>query len=98
MYAYVTSTKSAGGNNLINQAGYFSASGGDVNRAILTDDGDVILNFSSGTTTIKGEVGFNGTAPIAQPTVTGSRATGAALVSLLSALASYGLIIDSSTT
>lgn len=43
------------------------------------------------------KVGFNGTAAIAKPTVTGSRGGIAALASLLAALASYGLITDSST-
>lgn len=42
-------------------------------------------------------VGFNGTAHIGKPTVTGSRGGNAALQSLLSALASYGLIVDSSS-
>jgi hypothetical protein len=42
-------------------------------------------------------VGFYGTAPVAKPTVTGSRAGNAALASLLTALASQGLITDSST-
>lgn len=41
--------------------------------------------------------GFNNTAPIAKPTVTGSRAANAALASLLTALANYGLVTDSST-
>lgn len=41
-------------------------------------------------------VGFNGTAPIAKPTVTGLKGGNAALASVLSALAAYGLIIDSS--
>lgn len=44
-----------------------------------------------------GNVGFNGTNPIAQPTVTGSRGGNAALASLVTALASYGLVIDSTT-
>jgi len=43
------------------------------------------------------KAGFNGTAPIAKPTVTGSRAGNAALASLLTSLANYGLITDSST-
>lgn len=43
------------------------------------------------------KVGFNGTAAITKPTVTGSRGGNAALASLLTALASYGLITDSST-
>lgn len=42
-------------------------------------------------------VGFNGTAPIAQPTVTGSISGGEALTSLLTALASYGLIINNTS-
>lgn len=42
-------------------------------------------------------VGFNGTAPIAQPTVSGSVDGNAALQSLIEALAAYGLIINSTT-
>lgn len=42
-------------------------------------------------------VGFNGTNPIAKPTVTGAKGGNAALASLLSALSAYGLITDSST-
>lgn len=48
--------------------------------------------------TYDNKIAFFGVTPIVQPTVTGSRATGAALVSLLSALASLGLIINSTTT
>jgi hypothetical protein len=43
------------------------------------------------------KVGFNGTTPIVKPTVTGSRGGNAALASLLTALAAYGLITDSTT-
>ena len=42
-------------------------------------------------------VGFNSTAPIAKPTVTGSKAGNAALASLITALASLGLVTDSTT-
>lgn len=42
-------------------------------------------------------VGFYGGAAVAKPTVTGSRGGNAALASLLSALASMGLVTDSST-
>lgn len=42
-------------------------------------------------------IGFNASTPIAKPEVTGSRDGNAALASLLSALASYGLIIDGTT-
>lgn len=41
--------------------------------------------------------GFYGTTPVTKPTVTGSRAANAALASLLTALASQGLLVDSST-
>jgi hypothetical protein len=49
------------------------------------------------TMTINGKVGFNCTPAIAKPTVTGSRGSNAALASLLTALANYGLITDSSS-
>ena len=39
-------------------------------------------------------VGFNAEAPIAKPAITGSRASADAMVSLLAALVSYGLITD----
>lgn len=42
-------------------------------------------------------VGFNGTSPITKPTVSGSRGGNAALASLLTALANYGLITDSTS-
>lgn len=45
-----------------------------------------------------GQIGFNNTAPIAQPIVSGSRADPeAALANLLTALANYGLITNSTT-
>lgn len=50
-----------------------------------------------GTAEFAGEVGFNGTAPVAKPTITGSRGGNVALASLLTALAAYGLIVDSTT-
>jgi hypothetical protein len=43
------------------------------------------------------QMGFFSATPVAKPVVTGSRATGAALVSLLSKLAALGLITDSTT-
>ena len=42
-------------------------------------------------------IGFNGTAPVAKPAITGSRGGNAALASLLTQLASTGLITDSTT-
>lgn len=44
-----------------------------------------------------GSLGFYGAAAMAKPTVTGSRGGNAALASLLTALASLGLITDSTT-
>ena len=40
-------------------------------------------------------IGLFGTAPVAQQTITGSRAGNVALANLLTGLANYGLIIDS---
>ncbi|HEY2621195.1 MAG TPA: hypothetical protein VGI78_27915 [Acetobacteraceae bacterium] len=42
-------------------------------------------------------IGFNGAAPPTKPTVTGAKGGNTALASLLTALAAYGLITDSST-
>lgn len=47
---------------------------------------------------VRGGVGFYNTAPTTQQTVTGAKGSNAALASLLTALAAYGLITDSSTT
>lgn len=45
----------------------------------------------------RGSVGFNNTAPVAKPTITGARASNAALASLLTALAATGILTDSTT-
>ncbi len=42
-------------------------------------------------------LGFYGATPVTQPTVTGSRGANAALASLLTELATLGLIVDSSS-
>lgn len=57
----------------------------------LVVDGTTMLAASSTT------LGFFGSTPIAKPTVTGSRGGNAALQSLLTALANYGLITDSTS-
>jgi hypothetical protein len=62
--------------------------------------GSLTVGLGGVTTTtlaVSGNSGFNGTAPIAKPTVTGSRGANAALASLLTALANYGLVVDSSS-
>ncbi len=50
-----------------------------------------------GTLTASSSFGVNGAGAIAKPTVTGSRGGNAALASVLTALATYGLITDSSS-
>lgn len=55
-----------------------------------------IISFRSDGSMASG-VGFHGSNPKAKPTITGSRGGNAALASLLTQLASYGLITDSTT-
>jgi hypothetical protein len=95
--AQVNATRSAGANNLTCTAIFADAQNGQVNKALVTDHGDVILNNTNGTTLIKGNIGFYGTTPIAKPAPTGSRGGNAALASLLTALANLGLITDSTS-
>lgn len=64
------------------------------NHANNTDN---VLITDAGNMSIHGNFGINGVSAIAKPTVTGSKGANAALASLLTALASYGLITDSST-
>ncbi len=68
---------------------------GGSNYAIFVDSGAVRLDGElehAGTT-----LGFYGSTPVSQPTVTGSRGGNAALADLLTELATQGLIIDSSS-
>jgi hypothetical protein len=71
------------------------------NMITATFNGAAITAMSwgaAGTATVfAGTHGFNGTAAIAKPTVSGAKAGNAALASLCTALASYGLITDSTT-
>jgi parallel beta-helix repeat protein len=62
--------------------------------------GSVVLRSGNGAAVViatQGGLGFQGSAAIAKPTVTGSRGANAALASLLTALAAYGLITDSTS-
>jgi hypothetical protein len=52
--AQSVATRSAGANSVYNHGLYTTASGGQVNRAIYADSGDVVLNATSGSTTING--------------------------------------------
>lgn len=60
----VTSSRSAGANNLINYAAYFSATGGQGNTALITENGDVYLNRTSGVTTVHGAATFDSTVDV----------------------------------
>jgi hypothetical protein len=71
-----------------------AASSADVNMFRLDSSDRIELNAP---TIHTGNVGFNSTAPIAKPTVSGAKGSNAALGSLLTALANYGLITDSSS-
>jgi parallel beta-helix repeat protein len=62
--------------------------------------GSVVLRSGNSAAVViatQGGLGFQGSAAIAKPTVTGSRGANAALASLLTALANYGLITDSTS-
>lgn len=62
---------------------------------VLKTDGS--LTVGADLTHQGAKAGFYGTTPAAKPTVSGSRADGTALASLLTALATLGLITDSTT-
>jgi hypothetical protein len=55
------------------------------------------INRATGNVTLVGSIGVNGTAAPVKPTVTGAKGSNTALASLLAALVSYGLIVDSTT-
>lgn len=59
-------------------------------------DGTGMLRLT-GALAVTGAFGINGAVPPARPAITGSRGTNAALASLLTALATYGLLTDSTT-
>ena len=78
-----------------------SGPGGSIILSTKTDGAYGGTGTANVVTRLKADVngiGFFGVTPVARPTVTGSRASGAALASLLTALASLGLIVDGSTT
>jgi hypothetical protein len=71
---------------------------GSAGWAILDSIGSQLIAVKSGgNLAVTAGVGFNGATPLAKPTITGSRGSNAAVASLLTALAAYGLIIDSTT-
>lgn len=64
---------------------------------VLAQQWTSTLNTLNLSTKFASTVGFNNTAPIAKPTVSGAKGSNAALASLMTALANYGLVIDSTT-
>lgn len=71
---------------------------GDINIRVA-GGGTTAINIkgSNGAVTFNNNVGFYGTTPVAKPTITGAKGGNVALANLLTALASYGLLIDSTT-
>jgi hypothetical protein len=85
-----------------------SDAGGNLNLVRFSDTGTnlgstLTINRNTGLILVQnalqvnGNVGFNGVAPPARPAITGSRGGNAALASLLTQLASTGLITDTTT-
>lgn len=77
---------------------YYSQIHGSTIRFITEDSGGTArTHLDLGSNAVGTYIGFHGSAAIAKPTITGSRGGNAALASLLTALASYGLVTDSTT-
>lgn len=74
---------------------------GDASVSIESFSGFVQLGDLNGIAVVKvnsnGFLGFRNAVPIAKPAVVGAKAANAALASLLTALANYGLITDNTT-
>jgi hypothetical protein len=64
---------------------------------LLTINSNATVVGAASTLTVGGKVGFNGAAASAKIVVSGSRGGNAALLSLLTALVTFGLITDSTT-
>jgi hypothetical protein len=73
----------------------FHDAGGIIDSPLAINRASGVVTL--GSTTIQGRVGFNNTAPFAKPTITGAKGGNIALASLLTALAGYGLVVDSTT-
>lgn len=85
-----TSGAASAKNNLYESSADGAVSGGELGHTFLIAGTQVLKINATG-------LGFGATTPIAKPTVTGSKGANAALTSLLTALANYGLITDSSS-
>ncbi len=69
-----SSTRSAGSNALTNVAGYFNASGAQVNEALHTDNGNINLGAASGTFENHGAATFDSTVATGAITIAGNKA------------------------
>lgn len=87
---YGGSPISGGGNKAHARVHEWAALNGDVLARFHSVDGNLLSPTG-------GKVGFYGATPAAKPTVTGSRGANAALASLLTQLATLGLLTDSSS-
>jgi len=86
-------------NNAGNRTLKFTAVGGPQRLSYAVAGTDMFSIADTGLVTTKalavgGSVGFNGTAPIVKPTVSGAKGGNVALANLLTVLAAYGLITD----
>jgi hypothetical protein len=84
----------------VNEHGWQQTAAGSTTLNCRSGQSTQLQHGGGGTIRIRVDttgIGFFGVAAIAKPTVTGSRAGNAALASLLTHLASYGLIVDSSS-
>lgn len=71
--------------------GSYYISGGTPSSNVVTIGSNHAITFNGSA------MGFNNATPVTKPTVTGAKGGNAALASLLTALASYGLVTDSTT-
>lgn len=90
---------STGGSIIPGTAAYASVIGTGSPRSmhLATNNAVAITIDSAQGVAFAARVGFNGVGALAKPTITGSRGGNAAVASLLAALVSYGLIVDSTT-
>lgn len=83
--------------NDISGVGAAATTGATNLRAALNTEINARIVADMGLVPRSGPINFFGAAPVAQQAVTGAKGGNAALASLLTALAAYGLIVDSST-